>query len=142
MTVRLCPAIVIFRPGDVILAEIVPGLHFDENQWSISRVLDTMPGALGDVHGLASRETDLFVIKDQNSLAFEYEPVLLPAPVFLKREPLPRVDNDPLYLVSRRIFEHTKMAPRPVILLVHRLYSRGHDAALSTKEASMSQIEA
>jgi hypothetical protein len=62
--------------------------------------------------------------------------------VFLKREPLPRVDNDPLYLVSRRIFEHTKMAPRPVILLVHRLYSRGHDAALSTKEASMSQIEA
>src|SRR5208337_5112853 len=112
MKVRLCPAIVIFRPGDVILAEIIPGLHFDENEWSISRVLDTMPGALGDVYGLASRETDLFVIKDQNSLAFEYEPVLLPAAVFLKREPLPRVDNDPLYLVSRRIFEHTKMAPR------------------------------
>ena len=124
----LSPAIIIFCPGDVILTEIVPGLDFDKDERSISRVLDAVPGTLGDVYGPAGREKDLFVVPGYKSLAFEHEPMLFPAPVFLEREPLLRVDNDPLYLVSGRVFKYTKIAPGPVIL-AHWLYSRGSDAA-------------
>ena len=127
--VLLNPAIVILYPGDVILTEIISRLHFDERERRVSWVPDTVPGTLGDVYGLACREHDLFTVSGYNGLAFEYEPMLSPAPVFLKGESLPGLDDNPLYFVSLRILKYTKMAPRPVLFLVHWLYSMGMNAA-------------
>ena len=129
MKVQLNPAIVILCSDDVILTEIIPRLHFDEDEWSISRVLDPVPGALGDVYGLTGREQNLFIISGHNGPAFEYEPVLSPASVLLKGKSLPGLDDNPLHLVLARILKYTKMAPRPVLFLVHWLYSMGMNAA-------------
>ena len=84
-------------------------------------ILNPVPGALRDVYGLTCREKGFFMVAGYYGSPFKYEPVLAPVAVFLKRKSLPGPDNNPLYLVSRRIFKHAEIAPGAVNLLIHRL---------------------
>ncbi len=93
------PLVIVFEADDVVLAEVLAALHFDDDQRNHAGVLQ----AVGHPHGNEGRLVDVvggfLVAARYLGGSGHYNPVLAPVMVHLQRKPLPGVDFDPFDLV-------------------------------------------
>ena len=98
--------------NDVVLAQVVPGLHLDELERSRARVLQPVSRARRDVRRLVRRDGEGLLAPRHPRGAAHHDPVLGAAPVRLEGEPLAGVDDDALHLESVPAVEDIEQAPR------------------------------
>lgn len=101
----------------VVLAEIFPRLHFDENEIPPTCVQDAMPRTPGDIYGLTAHQGYFRAFSHNHRLTLDQEPVFSPSTMALETEALPRVHDDPLYLVLRPFGKYLVGTPRTAIFL-------------------------
>ena len=111
ITRYLHPAVIILEALDIAFVEVIPGLDLNDHQFRLSRVLDAVKRAPGDIDGLPFLQNDLVCVQRQHGLAGDDQPVLVPVPVPLEAEALFGIDDDPLDLVLRILQDDVEIPP-------------------------------
>jgi hypothetical protein len=75
--------VVVLQAHDVVFAEVIAELHFDENEQLRAAVADAVFGFDRDVHMLAAREFDFLVAAGHIGHALHHNPMLTAPRVFL-----------------------------------------------------------
>ncbi len=73
--IRAFAAVVVFEPNDVVFAEIVAALHFDDMHRLIERVRNSVYRANRNVGRFVHGQVELFVIQRDACLALHHRPV-------------------------------------------------------------------
>jgi hypothetical protein len=76
--------VIVFQSHNIIFAEIVAELYFDERERLVGRVAEAMLSLRGDVDVLARFELQLAVAADDISDALNDDPVFAPTRMLLK----------------------------------------------------------
>lgn len=111
LTLSTYSLIVIFQPHNVILAEIITKLHFNDRERSIAAVAKTMIRLRRNVYMLALAQLQLFLAAGDVRQALNYYPVLAAPAVSLQAEPRPWLDLDHLDLKPGPFFQDFIAAP-------------------------------
>jgi hypothetical protein len=109
---RRDPPVIILLADDVVLAEIGPVLHFDDDHRLPSVILDPVPRLSRDHRALSRPKGELPVPPHDRRSARDHHPVFGTVPVLLQAEPLTRLDDQALDLVSRTLLERAETPPR------------------------------
>jgi len=96
---------VIFEAHDVVFAEVVAALDFDEDESITAGILDAVRGTEGDVNRLAERDDDLSSVECHFGRAANDHPMLGAARVLLITQTLSRRNFDTLYFVIASLIE-------------------------------------
>src|ERR1035441_4922693 len=115
----LAAPVVVVQPHDVILAEVVAVLHFDEDQRILAGVVDPMRHPDGNIDGLTRPDRDHLAVKGDGALAGHHEPVLRPAGMPLIAEPVAGRHGDRLDLVAGAVGQHSVGTPRTHVIVDH-----------------------
>src|SRR5260370_42554918 len=99
---------------DGSLAKVGAGLHFDQLQRQLARILQPVFGADRDVDRLVLAQQAAFVAELHHRRAMHYHPVLGAMMVPLQAEPRARLDGDSLYLEATAAVDRAVIAPRPM----------------------------
>src|SRR5512147_2558437 len=111
----------VFEADDVVFAELVAGLHFDDLQRHAARILEAVPGAYRDEGGLVLRERQQLVAARDARGPRDHDPMLGAAVMHLQRERVPGVHYDALHLVAAAGVHALVVAPRPVDAVVAQM---------------------
>jgi len=104
-------AVIVVQAHDVILAEVVTGLNFDEYEALGPGVLDAMSGTERNVNCFSPTDFMLDRVEGDRRPSGKDIPVFGATLVLLVTKAVPRRYLDPLDLVLRRIFKHDVAAP-------------------------------
>src|ERR1017187_8913216 len=115
----LAAPVVVVQPHDVILAEVVAVLHFDEDQRILAGVVDPMRPPDGNIDGLTRPDRDHLAVESDGALAGHHEPVLRPAGIPLIAEPVTGRHGDRLDLVPGAVGQHSVGTPRTHVIVDH-----------------------
>jgi hypothetical protein len=72
---RKLPSVIILKTHDVVFAEIIASLHFDENEICVRGVLNSMCSADRNVDRFTRMNEDLFAVASHFRRSLNYEPV-------------------------------------------------------------------
>src|SRR5271165_536013 len=95
---RSAAAVGILEPDDVVLAEIAAGLHLDQRQRDAAGIFQPVDAAERQIDALVLLNQPPFGIARDQGAAVHDHPVLGAVIVFLQRQPVAGIDDDPLYL--------------------------------------------
>src|SRR5438105_11712804 len=109
----------IFIADNVILAEIVAELHFDDLDGICPEVLEPMDRPSRDIDRFGGYEIDDAVGDCDGGCAGDHSPVLDAALVALKRQAAAGTDDDALHLEALAFIEDMECAPRTVLAVDH-----------------------
>jgi hypothetical protein len=126
--------VVIFETHDVVFAEVVAELHFDEREWAIRAIAEPMIGFGRDVKVLALLQLKLAVAADDIGCARHDDPVLRAPRMSLQAEARTRLDLKPLDLVALGFLQNFIQTPGPLI-------SFSHSSTTSRKIVSSSRFQ-
>jgi hypothetical protein len=102
--VRAATRVVIFKPNDIILAQILAILDFNNHEWNYARIFEAMLGASGDVCGLIAVEDFFFIIASDYGSPADHDPMFAAVVVHLETEPMSWLDFDPFDFVTATFF--------------------------------------
>ncbi len=110
----LIPIIDILQALDVVLADVVSGLHLDDPQGRIARVLKAVNGAQGNKGRLVRAQIEHLVVPGDACRAVDDDPVLGAMVVALQAQSSPRLDDNLLDQKSLPFIQVLVMPPGPV----------------------------
>src|SRR5438128_682510 len=96
---------------DIVLAEIVAELYFDDLDFIRSEILQAVLVALRDVDGLGARQGEYFVANRHSCGAVDDRPMLAAMLVTLQRQAAAGIDGNALDLEARLLVENMERAP-------------------------------
>jgi hypothetical protein len=113
------PPVVIVQADDVVLAEVVTVLDFNEHERGATRVVNPVSRASRDIDGISSPYVDAVAVECDNALSANHEPMLGAVRMLLVAQPLPRLDLNRLDFEILGLGEDGVSAPRAVGMLDH-----------------------
>src|SRR5262249_32496271 len=122
-TVGLCSSKVVLEANDIVFAEIVAALHFDEDQIFFAGVLNAVGSADGNVDRLAGTNRDLTTVERDLRRSADDEPVFRTLRVLLITQSFSGQHFDPFDLESGCFFQHLVSSPRTSIEFSHWFWS-------------------
>src|SRR5208282_1081199 len=131
---------IILKTFNIILPEIIPGLHFDEAYIFRTRVSDSVQGSFGDVYGLLRFKHKRFIIKSYLCRAINDIPVFGPAPVPLQAQTFVGENDYFLAFVSIVIRQDFIIAPGAVLFAFRFFKSRFIDLNILLNHAVAREI--
>ena len=124
MAARSGASEIIFISLDVIFAEIISRLYFNEDEVRPAYVLYAVQVLPRYINGLPGPDAYLVPVVREHALALDDEPVLGPSLVALQAQPLAGIHRDPFYFMVIRIYKVFVKAPGAVrIVIVQPAYS-------------------
>jgi hypothetical protein len=112
-------SVVVFQSDDVILTEIIAKLHFNNFEWTITAIAQTVICLERDMNVLALTELQFLRATHDVCYAFDYDPVLLAPRVALQAEAGAGLYLKHLNLEPGLFFQDFVTAPRPLVRLAH-----------------------
>ena len=113
---RADPSVIVLEPGDVVFAEIVAPLNFDENQIFISRIFNSVRAPDGDVDSPARLDIYDFSVESYSRQSLDDHPVFCPPGMLLIAEPLARKHFYAFDLVAPAFVNHGEATPRTLVI--------------------------
>src|SRR6266545_1389436 len=105
------PPIAVFKPHDVVLAQVAPRLDFYEEKRDLPHVFESMLGLDRDMGGLVFGQKLYLVASCHPRGARHHHPVLRPVVMHLQRERFARFDHDALDLKALACIDALVVAP-------------------------------
>ena len=110
---QLVTFVVILQSHNVILAEIITKLHFDNFDQTFMQVFQAVLGTQRNVDGVsASHRYNSFTHRDSGR-TIDHRPMLTAVLVALQGQTPRRLYDNPLHLESRLFIQHVKGTPWP-----------------------------
>jgi hypothetical protein len=116
---ELNPSVSVFQPFNIIIAAVIPDLHFYENQRSAGVIPNAMFGLAGNIDGVPGLQRLLFRFQRGDARSRHHKPVFTPLVMELKTQTPSRLDNDSFDLVAGRLGQNLKTSPRTIRNLSH-----------------------
>jgi hypothetical protein len=113
--------VIVFEPHDVVFAEIVAELNFDERERMICAVAETVNGFGGNVKVFAHLELEFPVAANDRRDAVDNDPVLAAPRVALQAQARARFDFKPFDFVASALFQHLIAPPRSLFRFSHSM---------------------
>src|SRR5712692_662375 len=112
-------SVVVFQPHDVILTEIIAKLHFNNFEWTITAIAQTVIGLERDMNVLALAQLQFLRATYDVCYAFDDDPVFLAPRVALQTEAGAGFHLQHFNLEPRLFFQNFVTAPGPLVRLPH-----------------------
>jgi len=106
---------VVVESVNIVLAEVLAVLHFDEYEVSVASVLDPVRHLRRHVDCRSRLHIYLLTVESHDTFAAHNEPVLGSPIVCLITQPMAGCYDNLLHLMIRRIEEHFIASPRPFV---------------------------
>jgi hypothetical protein len=110
----LTPEIVL-QADDIVFSKVSSPLDLDENQGTLSYILDAMGDACWNINCFAFRKKDFKRRRESLALFPEHHPVLGSVFVHLITQALARQDFDAFHFIGGCLIENRKTAPRTLV---------------------------
>src|SRR5690606_16107462 len=93
-----CPAVVVVQAHDIVLAQIITALDFDQHQFINAMVAETMPLPDRYLHRFVVAQYPAKITVFYGGFALHHHPMFMSVMMQLQRQGLPGPDNNTLYL--------------------------------------------
>jgi hypothetical protein len=120
---RLVSFVVVFETHDVVFAEVVAELHFDERERMVRAVAEPVIRFGRDVQVFAFFELKIALAADDIRRALDDDPVFAAPRMTLETQARARLDLKSLDLITIALFQNLIAAPRPLFLFSHSFAS-------------------
>ena len=109
--IRAFAAVIILETHDIVFAEVVTALHFDDVHGVVRDIGNSVNIANGNICGLVDAQVEFSVIQRDACLSAHYGPVFRAPCMFLQRQNSPRIDYEAFYLSSVVLIQTVVAAP-------------------------------
>jgi len=111
--------IVVFKPNDVIFAQIITQLYLDNSQWFLTAVTQTVVGLRGNMNVLTPTQLQFLITTNDVGNTLHHYPVFASLRMSLQTKSRARLYLEHLYLESGPLFKYFIAAPRSFIKFAH-----------------------
>jgi hypothetical protein len=115
--------IVVRKSYDVVLAQVITKLHFDDCQTDIAAVSQSMIGFRWDVNVLTLLQSQFPVAADNISHALDHDPMFTAPRMSLQAQSRARLHLQHFDLKAWSFFQDFVTAPRSFVKLSHGIFS-------------------
>jgi len=114
---RLGSCIDVVVTDDVVFAEIVPELHFDDDDFALVQVFKAVLGTQWNVNRTTARHGHDFVVNGDCGCAFHNCPMFLAVLVALQAKPAALFHHNALHFKAGHFVQNIEGTPRAVFMI-------------------------